>query len=69
VNGATRVAQIAAHPKWGGGVRVEHLAELMRMEPHDPRLWGFIWQARRLGLVDVWRGWIMADRAVIEKGK
>jgi hypothetical protein len=67
MNGASRVGQIAAYRKWGGGVRIEHLARLMGMRPSDPRLLPYIWQARQLGLVDIWQGWVIADRNVIEK--
>ena len=69
MNGATRVAQIAIHRRWCGGVRAAHLASLLGLRPADPRLWRFIWQARQAGLVDVWRGWVIADRAAIEKAR
>jgi hypothetical protein len=69
LNGAARVAQIAVHRKWCGGVHVDHLSSLLGLRPGEKRLWVFIKQAQRAGAVDVWRGWVIADRAIIEKGK
>jgi hypothetical protein len=69
MQGATRVAIIAAHPRWCGGVHLSHLAELVGMNPDDQRLQRAISQARRLGLIDLYRGWVIADRAALEKEK
>lgn len=63
---ARRVAIVASHPRWGGGVHLDHLAELLRLPPGDRRLMGAVWHARRLGMVDVWHGWVIAELPVRE---
>jgi hypothetical protein len=55
------VAVIAAHPRHGGGVHLDHLAELFALPPGDRRMMRAVWQARRAGLVDVARGWVIAE--------
>jgi hypothetical protein len=59
--GALRVAVIAAHPRHGGGVHIEHLAALLGLPPGDRRVWGPVKQAQRAGLVDIWRGWVISE--------
>ena len=58
---------IAAYPRWGGGVHVDHLARLLGMRAGAPRMWQAIWQARQAGLVDLWRGWVIAEQAALDR--
>lgn len=60
---AERLAVTVAHPRWGGGVHVTHLAELLGYRVGDGRLWWMIKQARDRGLIDTWRGWVIAEDA------
>jgi hypothetical protein len=64
---ALRVSQVAIHTKWCGGVRLDHLASLLGLPPHDDRLMRAVWVAQRWGLVNLDHGWVMADRVMIEK--
>jgi hypothetical protein len=67
VKGATRIAQMAVHPKWGGGLHWDHIAALLGFHPNDERLKRAIWRARALGLIDVHHGWVIADKTAIDK--
>jgi hypothetical protein len=67
MNGARRIAQMASYPRWGGGIHVNRAAEQRLMQPHEPRLWQAIWQARQRGLIDIYRGWVIAEQPDIDQ--
>lgn len=57
---STRLAAKVSDPRWGGGVRRSHLAELVGLRPGDPDLSAGIGIAYRRRLVDAAEGWIFA---------
>ncbi len=57
---STRLAAKVSDPKWGGGVRRSHLAELVGLRPGDPNLGVGIGIAYRRRLVDAADGWVLA---------
>lgn len=57
---STRIAAKVSDPKWGGGLRRDHLAELVGLRSGDPDLSAGIGIAYRRRLVDAAEGWIFA---------
>lgn len=58
---ADRVVYLARSPRYGGGLHLDHLASLLGVKPGDRRMMAGVWHARRLGLVDVAAGYVIAE--------
>jgi hypothetical protein len=63
-----RLARAVAHERWCGGIRRDHLAELLKLDPRGRRFNGALWTAYRRGLVDfAGGGWVVPGQANDER--
>ena len=46
-----RIGHTVAHPRWGGGLHRDHLAELLKVDPHGRRFVAALMIAERRRLV------------------
>ncbi len=60
---STNLAAKVSDPRWGGGVRRDHLAELVGLRSGDPILSAGIAIAYRRRLIDAAEGWLFAPAA------